>query len=262
MRSTRFAAAVRERLLARADPVVKANYEWYFKGAVRFLGLKTPGIREVAREVEPLLEGRPISALVDESFRLLRSPWAEEKHVAIALLGRNVQRLPARFLRDFEPVFDRSVHDWGACDHVAGRILRPLVALPATRKRIVGWRGARSPWRQRAAAVAFVNEARHGRYNSEILTICRSLVRNPDRFVQLGMGWVLRELFLADRTVVLGFLARHYPLINREALRYAVEKMPATLQIRLLEQHRAAARNPRDSSSASRAVPGRRVTRS
>jgi len=242
MRPTRFGAAVRERLLARADPVVKASYQWYFKGAVRFLGIKTPGIRKVAREVEPMLKGRPISQLVDECFRLLRSTWAEEKHVGIALLGRNVSRLPRRFLQDFEPVFDRSVHDWGTCDHVASRILRPLLALPTARKRVVRWRMARWPWRQRAAAVAFVNEACHGQYNREVLTVCRVLVKNRDRFVQLGMGWVLRELFLTDRKAVLQFLEQHYPLVNREALRYAVEKMPRPLQRRVLDAHHLANR--------------------
>jgi hypothetical protein len=56
VRPTRFGARVRERLLARADPQARANYEWYFKGAVSFLGLKAPGIRRVVREVEPLLD--------------------------------------------------------------------------------------------------------------------------------------------------------------------------------------------------------------
>jgi 3-methyladenine DNA glycosylase AlkD len=78
--------------------------------------------------------------------------------------------------------------------------------------------------------VAFVNEAPHGRYDREILAICRALLRNRDGFVQLGMGWVLRELFLADGSLVLEFLRRHYPLINREALRHAIEKMPEPQQ--------------------------------
>ena len=240
VRQSRFGREVRRRIVERADPAVKEGAERYFKHKLRFHGLNAPGIRGVARGVEPLLEGRPVSQVVGECFRLLHSPWAEERHVGIALLGRNVRRLPPTFLQDFEPVFDRTVHDWGACDHIAGRVLRPLVSTsPPWRKRIVSWRNAKSPWRQRVAAVAFVNEARHGRHNREILTICRALVQNPDRFVQLGMGWVLRELFLADREVVRGFLRQHYPSINREALRYAIEKMPKSLQSTILAEHAA-----------------------
>lgn len=238
MRQSRFGREVRRRIVERADPAVKAGSERYFKYQIRFLGLSAPGIREVAREVEPLLRDRPVSVLIDECFRLLHSPWAEERHVGITLLGRNVRRLPTDFLQRLEPVFDRTVKDWAACDHIAGRILRPLVSTNgAARRRVVGWRNARSPWRQRVAAVAFLGEARYGRRNREILTICRALVKNPDRFAQLGMGWVLRELFLADREIVLDFLRHHYPGINREALRYAIEKMPKSLQSTILAEH-------------------------
>lgn len=205
---------------------------------MKFHGAKTTELREVARSLEPLLKLKPVSTLIAECFRLMHSEWAEEKHVGIALLGRNVKTLPSGFLKQLEPVFDRTVSDWGACDHIASRILRPLIADPTARKRIVAWRSARSPWRQRVAAVAFVNEAKGGEYNREILTICGTLVKNRDRFTQLGMGWVLRELYLADAEVVLAFLRRHYPTINREALRYAIEKMPKELQSTLLLEHK------------------------
>jgi 3-methyladenine DNA glycosylase AlkD len=112
-----------------------------------------------------------------------------------------------------------------------------MIANDAARKRIVGWRNAKWSWRQRVAAVAFVNEAKLGGYNREILTICRTLVKNRDRFVQLGMGWVLRELYLADQRIVLAFLRQHYSRINREALRYAIEKMPRGLQTIILKEH-------------------------
>jgi 3-methyladenine DNA glycosylase AlkD len=254
MRRTRFGATVYALLSSRADPVVRRNYEWYFQGAVRFIGLKTPEIRKVTREVEPQLRSRPVADLVAECFRLLRSPYAEEKHVAIALLGRNVHCLPPGFLAAFEPVFDATVHDWGACDHIASRILRQrLVASPRDRARVVGWRLASHPWRQRAAAVAFVHEARHGRYTREILTVCGALVRNPDRFVQLGMGWVLRELSQADRARTLRFLAVHYPRINREALRYAVEKLPVDIRRKVLNDHHAAAASAVAPARSSRA---------
>ena len=45
------------------------------------------------------------------------------------------------------------------------------------------------------------------------------LAQRDDRFVQLGMGWVLRELSLADRDAVISFLKDHAPTIRREALR-------------------------------------------
>jgi 3-methyladenine DNA glycosylase AlkD len=59
------------------------------------------------------------------------------------------------------------------------------------------WKDSTNVWKQRAACVSFVKLARHGKFNDDILGICAQTVRNPYRFVQLGTGWVLRELWLA-----------------------------------------------------------------
>ncbi len=128
----------------------------------------------------------------------------------------------------------------------SGRLLRPLVAAdPRACRRIVGWSRARSTWRQRAAAVAFVSLAHRGQHDREILTVCPRIVRTDERFVQLGMGWVLRELWRASPDAVVAFLGTHRARIRREALRYAVEKMPPALQRRLPGEHAAGAPRPR-----------------
>jgi 3-methyladenine DNA glycosylase AlkD len=85
--------------------------------------------------------------------------------------------------------------------------------------------------------VTFVKVARFGQHNEEVIAVCGRVVRNPERFAQLGAGWALRELSLADRDRVVEFLRSHYACVSREGLRYAIEKMPASLQRRLLTEH-------------------------
>lgn len=131
MRSSKFTNEVHRRILRRADPKAKEGAERYFKHQVSFLGLTTPGLRALAREVDPLLADRPIKGQVAECFRLLHSPWAEEKQIGIVLLSRRVKHLPrGGVLRELEPVFDRTIADWATCDHIAGSILRPWQPLP------------------------------------------------------------------------------------------------------------------------------------
>jgi len=43
------------------------------------------------------------------------------------------------------------------------------------------------------------------------------------------------------------FLEAHFPSVSREGLRYAIEKMPRTLQESLLSRHKVAPRAPRRS---------------
>ncbi|HEY3324904.1 MAG TPA: DNA alkylation repair protein [Planctomycetota bacterium] len=238
-----FVDEVRLALERRAEPLVKEGAERYFKHVVRFHGVKAPAVKQVAREVLPLLREHPIEDIVRSAFQLLSSEFSEEKQIAVIVLNRHLRTLPNEFLTQLEPVFEASVCDWGTCDAIAGRVLRFLLTRsPAEVKRVVSWSASKNLWRQRASAVAFVSEARHGRHNEQIITVCRRVVRNPERFAQLGAGWVLRELFLADRERVLSFLREHSGYISREGLRYAIEKMPAALQKQMLAEHTRARR--------------------
>ncbi|MCY3017853.1 MAG: DNA alkylation repair protein [Planctomycetota bacterium] len=239
-----FVNAVRQKLRQLARPSTKESYERYFKHVIKFHGLKSPAVKQVARDVLPLLQDEPILTVVGAAFGLLASEYSEEKQIAIIVLNRNVRALPDDFLWRLEPVFDRNVFDWATCDGIAGRVLRFLLTREADLRRIVEWSLVDHLWRQRASAVAFVNEARHCRYNDAIIAVCGRVVRNPERFAQLGVGWVLRELFLADRARAIKFVRSHHQYMSREGLRYATEKMPAALKQRVLAEHACATRQP------------------
>jgi 3-methyladenine DNA glycosylase AlkD len=236
-------SSIARRLRAAADPKAKAAYEWYFRGEVDFLGVRTPNVRAIFRETVPTIAQYPVSQAIDDAFVLLRSRYAEEKHMAILLVHKYRRELPADFIKRLEPVFDAGVREWGTCDGISARVLRHLVLRSvADRRRVVSWSRSGNPWRQRASAVAFVNEARHGEHTTDIIRVSERLVKNSHRFVQLGMGWVLRELWLAEPSVVVAFLRAHHSSISREGLRYAIEKMPPAQQQRLLKEHSAARR--------------------
>ena len=196
------------------------------KGAVRFHGLKTPALRALVKERSPLWKPLRDEAKTELGWLLLASPWFEEKDWGISVL-KTVKTLDEAWLARLEGEFDRIVGGWAACDGLCGALLRPMLPRIELRRRIVSWRNAASPWLQRAAAVVFVNDAKTGLYTSEILEVCGTTVRNPHRFVQLGTGWALRELSLADRGLVNRFIREHRRDFIPEGLRYALEKHPA-----------------------------------
>ena len=51
------------------------------------------------------------------------------------------------------------------------------------------------------------------------------VVKNPYRFTQLGAGWVLRDVSVHSKAIVIDFLNRHKDDMIKEAVRYATEKM-------------------------------------
>jgi 3-methyladenine DNA glycosylase AlkD len=67
-----------------------------------------------------------------------------------------------------------------------------------------------------------------------LLEIATQVIRNEHRFPQLGAGWLLRELSVADENAVIEFIKENYNLFSREGLRYAIEKMDTGLRKELL----------------------------
>lgn len=55
-----------------------------------------------------------------------------------------------------------------------------------------------------------------------------------ERFVQLGCGWLLREISLSERKRVISFIEKHHESFSREGLRYAIEKMTESERRRLM----------------------------
>ena len=61
-----------------------------------------------------------------------------------------------------------------------------------------------------------------------IIHVMNSAVKNPYRFTQLGVGWVLRDVSVHNKKLVIDFLNTHEDDFTREAVRYATEKMTPT----------------------------------
>eukprot|EP01122_Echinamoeba_exundans_P003203 TRINITY_DN13334_c0_g1_i1.p1 TRINITY_DN13334_c0_g1~~TRINITY_DN13334_c0_g1_i1.p1 ORF type:complete len:215 (-),score=51.33 TRINITY_DN13334_c0_g1_i1:56-700(-) len=138
-----------------------------------------------------------------------------------------------------ENLFDRNmIYDWGTCDTISGGVIHEMIKQDANVvQHLKAWKSATNPWKQRAACVSFVKLARHGKFNDDIIDICATTVQNPYRFVQLGTGWVLRELWLADPKVTVGFIKSNYKYFSREGLRYALEKMDSKTKQLLSDEH-------------------------
>ena len=97
---------------------------------------------------------------------------------------------------------------------------------------------AANPWKQRVAAVSFVKLAAPALgHKATILDIASVLSGVNHRFVQLGCGWMLRELSVHDLGAVTGHLRAHARTISKEGMRYSIEKMPSKAQREMLDHH-------------------------
>ncbi|KAG2389640.1 hypothetical protein C9374_014200 [Naegleria lovaniensis] len=250
---------VRSTLLRVANKETAAEQTKYFKHVIDFHGLKAPMVEKCWKESlkDPLQTKFPnVSDQLKVAYELMKSKYFEEKNVGIKILAGNVSKIiPKRkkkktgqdsiedalnglkVITDLdEQLFqDEHIYDWGTCDTLSSQVICELIKRDSSLGSIVQqWKDSSNIWQQRSACVSFVKIAKHGEFNDIIFDICSTTVQNKERFVQLGTGWVLRELSLADLDAVTMFIKRNYSNFSREGLRYAIEKMDSKLKSKLL----------------------------
>jgi 3-methyladenine DNA glycosylase AlkD len=246
-------------LKANANAERSKSQTKYMKNICAFHGLTSPEVNSQFKSLQgEILKSIPESLDQTEfaTKYLLRSNYSEEKSFGILLLinrvkslkknGTDGENIVDEILSSVKTVLDEDKFvTWGTVDSLSSQVLCELIKKrgKSVAEKVSKWSYDKdaSLWRLRSSCVTFVKIARHGEYNDSILAQCKHILTGRDdklsqeRFVQLGLGWVLRELSLHDLEAVVTFLKEHYELMSREGLRYAIEKMDGTMRTKLLK---------------------------
>ena len=227
---------IRAQLRALANPVIASHSSRFFKTGPgqygegdRFLGIRVPVLRRVARE--------HWAASVSTAFALLRSPLHEERLLALLLLvaafERADERGRERIYRDYLRAIRRYVNNWDLVDtsapYIVGRHLE-------NRGRDALRTLARSSnlWERRVAVLASFWLIRQRDFG-DALAIARLLLPDAHDLIHKAVGWMLREIGNRDAAAAARFLNRHHSRMPRTMLRYAIEKLPAAKRRAYLE---------------------------
>lgn len=226
--------AIERELAELADPEIAAFLGRFFKTGPgeygegdRFLGIRVPALRRLARKYQSLS--------LPDCRSLLTSPFHEARLLALLILVRAYDRSDEekreeiyRLYLDHLPY----VNNWDLVDssaeHIVGRHLR-------TRDRSILRELARSSsvWERRIAIMATFHYVKAGSFD-ETLRIAEILLMDPHDLIHKAVGWMLREVGKRDRAVAEAFLRPRYRRMPRTMLRYAIEKYPEPLRQRYL----------------------------
>jgi 3-methyladenine DNA glycosylase AlkD len=186
----------------------------------RFLGIRVPTLRKTAREFR--------AAPVAVAFALLRSPFHEERLVALFML---VDRYARGTAAEQQRIYDRylqhvpkHVNNWDLVDSSAPYIVGAHLA---ERDRGVLYELARSPhlWSRRVALLATFAFIKRGSFD-DTLALAEILLDDREDLIHKAAGWMLREVGNRDRALAETFLRRHCRRMPRTMLRYAIERFP------------------------------------
>jgi 3-methyladenine DNA glycosylase AlkD len=224
------AVRLKQQLRALANPEDAAFLQRFFKTGPgeygegdSLLGIRVPALRKLAREHRDL----PLPEILE----VLRSPWHEERLLALYLLLQAFSKGDATAREEIYLSYlshARFINNWDLVDASAGGIVGaylwpenvgPLATL------------ARSPtlWERRIAIVATLHFIRQGSFGPTI-EISELLLRDPHDLIHKAVGWMLREVGKRDQEVLERFLRQHCREMPRTMLRYAIERFPAPLR--------------------------------
>jgi 3-methyladenine DNA glycosylase AlkD len=222
------ARAIKAELAKLADPE-RARFSAPYLGIVEggygegdvLLGIPVPAQRTVA--------SRHREASLGDCERLLASEVHEHRFVALAILRRRFergQRAEREEIADLYLAKRAGVNNWDLVDASAPHLLADRVRR-APRKTLDPLARSRVVWDRRIAILATFPLIRAGDHR-QTLRLAKAFLGDEHDLMHKAVGWMLREVGKRDEAVLRGFLADHAGGMPRTALRYAIERLPAS----------------------------------
>jgi 3-methyladenine DNA glycosylase AlkD len=220
--------AILQTLRSLADPALAAHHRRFFQtGEGRygegdlFLGIKVPVIRDVVKNTG--------SIDCAEVEKLLDSPYHEARFAGFIFLVCDFKKAKTgearRRIFDFYIAHARKANNWDLVDCSCRDVVGAYLLNMPDRSILYRLAASDNLWEQRISIVSTWTFIKHGQYD-DALALSEKLMNHPHDLMHKAIGWMLREAGKKDRTVLTGFLTKHYKTMPRTALRYAIEHYP------------------------------------
>lgn len=173
-------------------------------------GVRAPAVKQLISDFRSDLSTLGTDAKIELAIRLIDSGYGEQKTVALYLLDQVSDYFsPERF--ELLDRLIRGLQGWSKIDAYTGSLLRSVLeAHPTEFLALLGaWNSDGDPWLRRASVVIFTRKVARSRAHRGIaLKHCDNLKRDPERLVQTGVGWCLRDLMRYDKQQILRYVMK------------------------------------------------------
>lgn len=218
----------------------------YMKCEMRFVDLKVPGQRKIAKKGFSFARERSPQELLETwSWIYSNTDVFEvrsqailfyEKHEAdIAMLKAVWPRLKG---------WATELNNWAHSDGLSSLYAQTLEHDDAlVYPTLVEWNRARNPWLRRQSIVSLLYYAAAREKilpAAKMFPLVEALVDDPEFYVQRGVGWTLRELGNVYRKDTDRFLDKHITRLSSIAFSAATEKVTAARKATLKRARKAA----------------------
>lgn len=215
-----------------ANEETKQWFENYLKGVIEYRGLKTPQVTKLLADIyKNQTKQWSLEKQIELATSLLKQKKAEDKFAGSLYLQKYLIKKaePEYLLNTFEDVFKaKAFWDWSTNDWFSVRVLDPMImqhGMPIA-ERIASWHIATDLWQRRSAIVAFRHASKYAEYHELINSIMSVLIKEQERFIQTGVGWVLSDMSKQFPDKAAQFVENNFADISPEVIRRHTKYLP------------------------------------
>jgi 3-methyladenine DNA glycosylase AlkD len=175
---------------------------------------------------------------VNEIEMLMESAAHKMRVGALSIMGQCAKgkRCSAERLKDLYDLYIRRhdlINDWGLVDLAAYYVVGQYLA---DKPRDILYKLAQSTdtWERRSAIVATAHFILKLKQTDDTFKLAEILVKDTEKFVNTGVGWMLRAAGDVDRKGLIALLDRNAASMPRITLRAAIEKMEPSVRAKYL----------------------------
>jgi 3-methyladenine DNA glycosylase AlkD len=233
-----FLPRMRRDLELKADPEFRVRVtEYCQREAGRFLGVRTPVVRQIGARYFQEIKSLSIDAILQLCESLLETAMSEHRTIGFDWSFRCRRQYRPDHFDVLERWLEVYVDTWGSCDDLCTHALGDFILqYPEFLPRVKEWSQSGSRWQRRASAVTFIYGARRRKNLAHMFEVADALLTDPDDMVQKGYGWMLKVASKTYPDEVFEYVMRHKKEMPRTALRYAIEKLPEARRRRAMHK--------------------------
>jgi 3-methyladenine DNA glycosylase AlkD len=195
-----------------------------------FLGVVVPAQRIIAKKYSAL-------SLV-EIKKLLGSLFHEARLTALLILVEQFAKADAKqkkIIHNFYLKNTKKINNWDLVDLSAPKIVSAyLLENKAERKILYKLAKSKNLWERRIAIIGTYAFIRAMQFENTF-KISEILLKDKHDLIHKAVGWMLREVGNRDLSAEEKFLQKHYKMMPRAMLRYAIEKFPEQKRLSYLK---------------------------
>lgn len=220
---------IRRFLKANADQAIVKKYAKYFKEGYDPYGVAFEKLDAKINEWFDIcrkeLDRKQLLVLCEN---LLCTGKYEEVSIVLGFMARSRDKYNKTLFNTVGKWFEKYIVNWAHCDGACHSIVYPFLADGVVEfKDLLAWTGSPHRWKRRAAAVTMVKDFYKGGTANvgRAIQVAGKLILDPEKVVQQGTGWLLREAWKKSPKKVEHFLLKWKDQAPRIIIQYATERI-------------------------------------